>query len=265
MGTSRRGRSSRGLKRTVWDGQRRVWVKLNYPRFGEHLLGWSLHRTTADGVTSATTLANNAAFSRMAAALSCSIGRFRSTWRRTKAARTRLRSVLLRRNDVREWSATLKVVSEAYSTEQSSLAAVVLLDQEGRPVASGRVPLSYRVSESPYVQDVIVDLGALPEGVRPSHVLLGLKSEVIGGRSAGSMWGRFMDDGPLFPIDRLLASPHVEIWRAGSMSSTAMVGLATCGSTSSIRNVSEVRRLRSLAGTGRTSNGCWSRGRMWKV
>lgn len=203
-----------GLKRTVWDGQRRVWVKLNYPRFGEHLLGWSLHRTTAGGVTSATTLANEVTFARTAAAAAVLDRAVRVDVAADEGRKTRLRSVQLHRNDAREWSATLKVVSEAYLTEQSSVAAMVLLDQEGRPLASGQASLTCRVIDSPYVQDVVVDLGALPEAVRPSHVLLGLKSEVIGG-PVGSMWGRFMDDGPVFLIDRLLASPHVEIWRAG--------------------------------------------------
>lgn len=203
-----------GLKRTVWDGQRRVRVTLNSPRFGEHLLGWSLHRTTAGGVTSATTLANDAAFARMAAAPAVLDRTVLVDVAADEGRKTRLRSVQLRRNDAGEWSATLKVVSEAYSTEQSSVAAVVLLDEEGQPAASGQGTPTYRVIDSPYVQDLVINLGVLPETVRPSHVLLGLKSEVIGG-PVGSMWGRYLNEEPVFPIDRLLACRHAEIWRAG--------------------------------------------------
>lgn len=128
---------------------------------------------------------------------------------------TQIHSVKLQRTETGEWTATLEIVSQARYSELQTVATGVLLNEQGEPIAAAQQQATYRVRDSVYSsRETVLNFGSLPAGIRPARLLLGIRTQQVGGLM-GSTWARYSTSDPVFPFERLLASAERDVWVSG--------------------------------------------------
>jgi HEAT repeat protein len=124
------------------------------------------------------------------------------------ADRTRLRSCRLGREDA-NWLAELEVVSHDRMVGVLAPVAVALVGEDGRIQAAVSEDVAFTIHDGIYATEASIPLGHV--AVEPEHVLLGLKAKVTSAPS-GSLWASYMDRGPAFSHEQLLAADDSRVW-----------------------------------------------------
>ncbi|WP_010588085.1 M56 family metallopeptidase [Schlesneria paludicola] len=93
--------------------------------------------------------------------------------------------------------------------------ALALISESGDLLSTGHLATALRVEFKPVENQFEVELGSIPAGTEPRHLIVGLSPGNITGGHVGSMWGQFMNETPAFSVITLLKSGDEHNWKTG--------------------------------------------------
>jgi len=131
----------------------------------------------------------------------------------SEESRTQIRSIEFQTNDEGELVARLESISKDHWKGFSAMAAGVLLDETGTPIAVADTSWEIWLRSEVYSNsDLFLNFGRLPSRQRPASVVLAHSTIQIGAH-AGSTFARYMRHTPLFTYEQMLDAEHPSVWQ----------------------------------------------------
>ncbi len=125
------------------------------------------------------------------------------------ADRTRIRSCQLAGAGA-DLCADVEVFSHDRMVGISAPTAIVLIGPDGQIQVAASEKVSFTIHDGIYSTNVQLPLSC-PADLRPRHVLLGVRAKVTSA-PMGSLWGRYMEEGPSYSYEQLLAADDSGVW-----------------------------------------------------
>jgi hypothetical protein len=128
---------------------------------------------------------------------------------------TRVRTLRLRDDDRGGLAATIELISQDHWKMLQATVTLVLLDANDVPVAAGVVEQEFKVEQAIFDSpDLAIPLHGLTARGAAARVLVEAQAVTIGA-PLGSLWGRFGDSRPQYPVSLLLAGEDPAVWGRG--------------------------------------------------